>query len=181
MEILNEENIAQVIRVAEPIGSTKLEVFSHSLRTAVTAVISMLVARMFRLPQSYWAPITTIVITQSLLGTTLAVSWQRFFGTAIGAAVGGVVATYFHSMHAIIFGAGVFLLGLCCAALHADRAAYRLGGVTLGIILLVPGVEPPWRFAFHRFAEVSVGIAVALIMTVIWPEGTTASVSAKKS
>lgn len=30
--------------------------------------------------------------------------------------------------------------------------------------------EPAWRIAFHRFAEVSVGIAVALVMTVVWPE-----------
>jgi uncharacterized membrane protein YgaE (UPF0421/DUF939 family) len=170
MELLKEDAIAQVTKSAEPIGSTNLQIFTHSLRTAITAVISMFVARMFRLPQSYWAPITTIVITQSVLGTTLAISWQRLFGTAIGAAVGGVVATYFHSMPAIVFGASIFLLGLVCAVLRADRAAYRLGGVTLGIILLVPGSEPPWRFAFHRFAEVSVGIAVALIMTVVWPE-----------
>jgi len=36
--------------------------------------------------------------------------------------------------------------------------------------LLVRRVEPGWQVAFHRFAEVSTGIAVALVMTVAWPE-----------
>jgi uncharacterized membrane protein YccC len=53
----------------------------HSARTAVAAVVSVLVARLFRLPEVYWAPITTIVITQSSLGAALKVSWKRFVGT----------------------------------------------------------------------------------------------------
>ena len=51
-----------------------------------------------------------------------------------------------------------------------DRSAYRFGGITLAIVLLVRRVEPAWHFAFHRFAEVSTGIAVALVMTVVSPE-----------
>lgn len=169
METLKQE-IAQVTRVAEPIGLTRLQILTHSLRTAVTAVISILFARMFRLPESYWASLTTIMITQSVLGTTLAISWQRLIGTAIGAVFGGVVATCLRPQHLIVFGISVFLLGLCCAAVHADRGAYRLGGVTLGIVLFIPRTDTPWRLAFDRFAEVSIGIAVALIMTIVWPE-----------
>jgi len=59
-------------------------VLVHSARTAVAALASLLVARLFRLPEAYWAPITTLVITQSSLGAALAVSWQRFVGTALG-------------------------------------------------------------------------------------------------
>ena len=129
----------------------------------------MQAARLFKLPQSYWAPITTLVITQSSLGTTLAVSWQRFIGTAAGAALGAVVATYF-GPHLLIYCASILLLGLFCAAVQSDRSAYRFGGVTLSIVLLLPRAEPPQLVAFHRFAEVSIGIAVALIMTVAWPE-----------
>jgi uncharacterized membrane protein YccC len=35
---------------------------------------------------------------------------------------------------------------------------------------LISHTEPPWHVAFHRFAEVSIGIAVALVLTVVWPE-----------
>src|ERR1700730_7887016 len=89
-------------------------VVAHSLRTAVAAVASVLVARLFRLPETYWAAITTLVITQSSLGAALAVSWQRFAGTALGAAVGAIVASYF-GPHLLVFAASVFILGLLCA------------------------------------------------------------------
>jgi len=141
----------------------------HSARTAVAVVASVLAARLVRLPETYWAPITTVVITQSSLGAALKVSGQRFVGTALGAMVGAIVASYF-GPHVLVFGAGIFILGLICAAVHADRSAYRFGGIALAIVLLVPRAEPAWRIAFHRFAEVSIGIGVALIFAVVWPE-----------
>src|SRR6266851_3347124 len=108
-------------------------VLVHSLRTAVAAVASVLVARLFRLPETYWAAITTLVITQSSLGAALAVSWQRFVGTALGAAVGAIVASYL-GPHVLVFAASVFILGLLCALVRSDHSAYRFGGVALAIV-----------------------------------------------
>ena len=144
-------------------------VLVHSARTAVAAVASVLAARLCRLPEAYWAAITTLVITQSSLGAALTVSWQRFVGTVLGAVVGAMVATHF-GPHVLVFGTSVFILGLLCALAHSDRSAYRFGGVTLAIVLLVPRTGPAWQIAFHRFAEVSIGIAMALILAVVWPE-----------
>jgi uncharacterized membrane protein YccC len=141
----------------------------HSVRTAVAAVASMLVARLFRLPEAYWAPITTLVITQSSLGAALTVSWQRLVGTALGAVVGALVATLFRP-GLFVFAAGTFILGLLCAITRSDRSAYRFAGVTLAVVLLIPRTNPPWQIAVHRFAEVSIGIAVALILAVVWPD-----------
>jgi uncharacterized membrane protein YgaE (UPF0421/DUF939 family) len=141
----------------------------HSARTAVAAVTSVMAARLFRLPETYWAPITTLVIAQSSLGAALKVSSQRFFGTALGALAGGIVASH-SAQNVLIFGATVFLLGLLCAVPQLDRSAYRFGGVTLAIVMLVPKTDPPWLIAFHRFAEVSIGIGVALLFAWIWPE-----------
>jgi uncharacterized membrane protein YgaE (UPF0421/DUF939 family) len=141
----------------------------HSARTAVAAVVSLLAARLFRLPEAYWAPITTLVITQSSLGAALEVSRQRFVGTALGAVVGAILAGYFQP-NVLVFGAGVLVLGLICSVAHADRSAYRFGGITLAIVLLIPRTRPPWQAAMHRFAEVSIGIGIALILAVVWPD-----------
>ena len=144
-------------------------VVAHSVRTAVAAVASLLTARLFRLPASYWAPITTLVIVQSSLGAALKVSAQRFVGTTLGAVVGAIVATYF-GPRVLVFGIGIFVLGILCAVVRTDRPAYRFAGLTLAIVLLIPRTEPAWRYAFYRFAEVSIGIAVALILALVWPE-----------
>lgn len=144
-------------------------VLSHSVRTAIAATASFLIARLFRLPEAYWAPITTLVITQSSLGTALAVSWQRFVGTILGALVGAVVAAYF-GPHVLVFGICVLILGFLCTFVRSDRSAYRFAGVTLAIVLLIPRSNPPWQIALHRFAEVSIGLGAALLLTMFWPE-----------
>ena len=69
-----------------------------------------------------------------------------------------------------MFGASVFILGLLCPLAQADRSAYRFGGITLAIVLLIPRAGSAWETALHRFAEVSIGIGVALMLTLIWPE-----------
>ena len=63
----------------------------HSIRTAVAAVVSLLIARFFRLPESYRAAVT-IVIMQSTLGAAWTVSKQRFAGTALGVVMRGLTA-----------------------------------------------------------------------------------------
>jgi uncharacterized membrane protein YgaE (UPF0421/DUF939 family) len=79
-----------------------------------------------RLPEAYWAPITTLVITQSSLGAALTVSWQPFMGTVLGAVVGAIAASYFESQ-LLVFASSVFILGLLCAVLRVEQAAYRFG------------------------------------------------------
>jgi uncharacterized membrane protein YgaE (UPF0421/DUF939 family) len=141
----------------------------RSTRTAIAAVVSLIVARGLGLPEAYWATITTLIIMQSTLGAALAVSEQRFAGTALGAALAALLATYFGS-NMIVYGLGVFAIGLICAALRLGEA-YRLASVTLAIVMLIAHTKPAWIVAAHRFVEVSVGIAVGLALTALWPEG----------
>ena len=148
----------------------RLTVLEHSARTAVATVTSFLAARLFRLPEAYWAPITTLVITQSSLGAAFSVSWKRFAGTALGALVGGLVASYFPS-NVFLFGASILILGLVCAVVGVDRTAYRFAGVTLSIVVLIHRTNPAWQVAFRRFLEVSIGIVIALLFAIVWPEG----------
>jgi uncharacterized membrane protein YccC len=141
----------------------------HSARTAVAAVISLLVARLFRLPEAYWASISTLIVMQSTLGAALPISAQRLAGTAMGVIAGGFAAAYFPG-NALVFGIAVFLLGLLCAGFRVERSAYRYASVAVAIITLVPRANQAWIIAVHRFVEVSIGIAVGLAITAFWPE-----------
>ena len=38
------------------------------------------------------------------------------------------------------------------------------------MVMLVARAEPAWMIAIYRFLEVSVGIAVGLLLTAVWPE-----------
>jgi len=141
----------------------------HAGRTTVAAVASYLIAGLFKLPEAYWAPISTLIGMQSTLGASLPVSVQHFAGTAIGAAVGAVTATYFHES-VWAFGVAVLVIGLLCAVLRVERGAYRYAATTLVIVMLVARSTSAWRIAIHRSFEVSIGIAVGLAVAALWPE-----------
>jgi len=135
-------------------------------RTTLAAVVSLLLARLLKLPEFYWAPISAIVIIESTIDPrTLA--WQRFAGTALGALLAALIATFFPSS-AVVYAIAIFLCGVLCALLRF-RGAYRFAAITLSIILLIAHTSPAWIVALHRFLEVSLGIAVALILAELWP------------
>ncbi len=136
-----------------------------SVRTTVAAVIAMLLARLLSMPEYYWAPISTIVIIQSTIPPRT-LGWQRFVGTAVGAVLGAALATYFHPS-VVVYGVGILLCGLLAWLLRVD-GAYRFAAITLSIILLIPRGRP-WVAGWHRFLEVSLGIAVGLVVTMVWP------------
>jgi len=142
------------------------EVWLRSARTAAATVVSLLLARgVLRLPEFYWAPISTIVILLSTIDP-LSLAWQRFAGTAVGAALGALIAAFFTS-NWIVYGLGIFVCGMLCGLLRLGGAD-RFAAITLTIVLLVAHAKPAWTVALDRFIEVSLGIAVALIVTVVW-------------
>jgi uncharacterized membrane protein YgaE (UPF0421/DUF939 family) len=136
-----------------------------SARTAIAAVISLILAHTLNLREFYWAPISAIVIMLSTI-PPLTLAWQRFVGTALGAYLGALIATYLHP-NWIVYGVGIFACGILSALLHLG-SAYRFAAIAMTIVLLVAPDGSPWTKATHRFIEVSLGIAVALLMTLLW-------------
>jgi uncharacterized membrane protein YccC len=141
----------------------------HSVRTALAATASVIVARLVQMPEAYWAAIATLVVMQSSLGATLTLSIERVVATALGASVGAVEANYFGANLAA-FMLAIFFIGLLSFGFRLERTAYRYASVTLTIIVLIPRTNPAWIVALHRFIEVSVGIIVALLVVAVWPE-----------
>jgi len=137
-----------------------------SVRTALATVLSLLIARRLKLPEFYWAPISTIVIVLSTINP-LTLAWQRFVGTALGAVLGALFAGLFRITW-IVYGAGIFLCGIFSGLLRL-HAASRFAAITFSIVLLIAHDRPPTIVAMHRFLEVSLGIAVALLVTIAWP------------
>lgn len=151
------------------LSAWKSEEIKHSARTAIGAAASLAVARFLGMPEAYWAPITTIIVMQSTLGASWAISKSRFIGTILGTALGWLSATYFEP-RVTVLGVAIFTLGLLCAVLSLAQRAYRFAGITFAIITLVTRAKAPWLIAVHRCVEVLLGITVALVLAALWPE-----------
>jgi uncharacterized membrane protein YgaE (UPF0421/DUF939 family) len=142
---------------------------AHAVRTTIAATLSVLLARLVRMPEAYWGVIATIVVMQSPLNSTLPLAIQRIVASALGALFGAVESTYFDA-NLIAFAIAIFVLGLVSLVFRLERVGYSYAGITLAIIVLIPRAEAPWIAAVHRFAEVSLGILVALIVVAVWRE-----------
>lgn len=141
----------------------------HALRTAVAAAVSMAVASGLGLPNPYWSPITTIIVTQSTLVDSWPISRRRLLGTALGVLLGAAQVQWLPP-GILSYAAAILLLGLICGLLRLHQSAYRFGGIALTIVSLVPHTTPVWGLAWFRFVDVSIGILVSLAITLVWRE-----------
>jgi uncharacterized membrane protein YgaE (UPF0421/DUF939 family) len=142
---------------------------AYVVLSAFAAVVSYLIARLFHLPEAYWAPMSTLIVMKLTLSAALPIAVQYVVGTAVGAAVGAGTDVYFHSS-IWSFGAAVVIVGLLCVALRVTRSAFRYASITLVIVMLVPRSTSGRLVALHRFFEVSIGIAVGLVLFAVWQE-----------
>jgi|SRR5579872_3336269 len=141
---------------------------THSTRTAVAAVVSALIAQMLRLPEGYWAGLTTLAVVQSTPEAAEPAAIQYFGGTVVGAVVGGWAGERFPG-NPFVLGACAFAVGLLFSRLKLERSAYRTATITLAILMLVPA-HSGWTVAIHRFFDVLLGVTVGLIVSTLWPE-----------
>jgi uncharacterized membrane protein YccC len=140
---------------------------SHAFRTTVAATISILLGRLVGLPESYWAAIATVVVMQSPVGDTVPLAIERIVASALGASIGAIELTCFGA-NLFVFALAMLLLGLISFVVRLEKVGYSYACITLTIIVLILRGETPWIAAAHRFAEVSLGILVALGVVAIW-------------
>ena len=139
----------------------------QAFKAALAGVISLYAAQILNLPQAYWAPISAFIVLHSDVKSTLRASLNRLAGTAIGALIGAVFV-YCVGNHPLWMGLAVLVTVLICAALNL-KESYRLGCVTVAIIMLIKSATSPWATAMYRFLEVALGIAVALAISTVFP------------
>jgi uncharacterized membrane protein YccC len=139
----------------------------HVARTTVAATLSVLLARLLGLSEEYWAVIATLVVMQAPLSSTVPLAVQRIVASALGALLGAIESAYFGA-NLIAFALTIFVLGLISFVFRLEKVGYSYAGMTLAIIVLISRPEAPWIVAVHRFAEVSLGILVALAVVTVW-------------
>ena len=145
-----------------------IERLKHAVKTGLAAMLAFYLARFLRLPESYWAAISAIIVMYSDVSRTVRASGYRLLGTAIGVSIGGAFAALF-GQRIWAFGVAVTLTVLVCALLGLAEAS-RLAGVAVAIVMLVSHPGRPWIAALHRFLEVSFGMVVAVVISaLIWP------------
>ena len=134
-----------------------------SLRMTVAGLLSFAAAHLLQTPQTYWAVLTAVIVTQTSVGGSLKATLDRLIST-LGGAGWGVAVT------AAIPHSGVVATGIALAVglvplslLVAFRPSYRVAPVTAAIVLLGHPVSGEViNTAFDRVFEIGLGSIVAL-------------------
>ncbi len=144
----------------------------YAIKTGVAIVLSYTFSSIVLPSYAFWAPISTIIVMQVSVASSVSSSLDRIIGTVYGAVLG--LAAHF------IFTANTFtlMLGLAvstafCALLLLWNPRYRLAGITaITIVLVMPTASASEIMIFSgtMIFHIVVGILTSLLVSVLlWP------------
>jgi hypothetical protein len=153
---------------AKPAPAPRL-LIGHMVRAGIGVAGALMIARAFGLANSYWAPMTALLVLKPGLGDTQTRGVQRLIGTFMGC----LVATGFALAVGNVPVAVVLALGLTAGAAFALQKAHYASltcAVTATVVLLLTlGHGGVVQNAEHRLWATLLGGAIALAVARIAP------------
>jgi len=140
-----------------------------ALRTTLAGLITFGLGHVLGLPQAYWAVLTSVIVVQASVATSLKAGADRMLGTVAGA-VWGVIVTLTIPHHGpLTLGVALAVALAPLALMAALRPTYRVAPITAVIVLLsTTGVQlGPVHYALDRVLEIAVGCLVGLAVSIL--------------
>lgn len=146
------------------VHSTPRAALQLSLRAALAAGLALAIAQVLRLQFPLYAMISAVVVTDLDPAQTRKLGLPRLAGTVLGAVLGAVICVLLRP-GAWEVGLGV-LLAMFLSHLLGLREAARVAGYVCGIIIFDYG-DAPWSYALYRTIETMIGIALAVLISLV--------------
>jgi hypothetical protein len=144
-------------------------VLTHTLRAAACVGLSILAARSLGLANSYWAPLTALLVLKPGLHETQTRGLARFTGTLLGCAAASLLAVAVRSSPEILLVLAGLAAGLAFALQKASYAAFTVAVTATVVLFLTIGHGTVIANAEHRLIATVVGGAVTLALARIAP------------
>jgi uncharacterized membrane protein YccC len=144
---------------------TLREDWPEALRMFLATVVAALVSLALRLPETYWAALSAIVVSRPIAGGPGKAGKSRLIGTVLGSAVGMgvIVGRSWHLPEILLLAAAMVPLSLLVTAFEEYRTA-----PVAAIIILSSGsaLLSPLHLALLRMAEVTIGSVTSIVIGV---------------
>ena len=118
-----------------------------------------------------WSAISAIVVSQLTRKETVSSASLRILGSAIGAITSAIYLSFL-PFHPVGMAAAIFVTVLLCMAVNVPSHA-RLAAITVIVVMVTASLDPRLSAgvnAMLRFIESVLGTAVAVLMSLFWPE-----------
>jgi uncharacterized membrane protein YgaE (UPF0421/DUF939 family) len=143
---------------------THVAAFQMSLRAAVAAALSVAIAQWLQLQFPIYAMISAVVVTDLKASETWKLGGPRLVGTVVGAVFGALTCAVLRP-NAWEAGIAIFAAMLACHLLRLRNSA-RIAGFVCGLVVLAFG-DHPWEYALYRSIETALGIAMAMLVSLV--------------
>lgn len=144
--------------------STHVAAFQMSVRVAVAAALSFAIAKRLEFQFPIYAMISAVVVTDLNASETWKLGVPRLVGTFVGAIVGALTCAILRPNP---WEAGIAIFAaMFCSHLLRLRNSAKVAGYVCGIVLLAFG-DHPWEYALHRTIETALGIAMAMLISLV--------------
>lgn len=135
-----------------------------AIRAALAAGLSVATAQLLSLPYPIYAMISAVLVTDLVAAQSRKLALPRLAATVMGTVLGATINSVMPGgVWTVVFGVlGAMLLSDLLRLRHAAKVA----GYICGVVLIDHG-DHPWFYAFMRMAETLVGIAVAVLVSLL--------------
>ena len=140
------------------------------VQLAGAVALAWIVSVALRLPESFWAVMSVLIVMRPSAGSTLDAGWDRVRGTAAGALC-GLAGVYLHHHGAPVLPvtlAVVMLLAFAGAAVPGLRSAPVAALIILSAVG-IPG-HSALQVALLRMVQIGIGVGVALAVSTVMSE-----------
>ena len=144
--------------------SSHVSAFQMSLRAAVAAALSVAIAQWWQLQFPIYAMISAVVVTDLKASETWKLGLPRLVGSILGAVLGALTCAFLRP-NAWEAGLAIFAAMFLSHLLRLRNSA-RVAGYVCGIVLLAFG-DHPWEYALLRTIETALGIAMAMLVSLV--------------
>lgn len=125
----------------------------------------------FALPEiaGLWCAISGIMVLQVMITESLSAGWFRILGSFVGSLWGGLIATWL-GYTVLALGVTMFATVLSLSLIKT-KEAFRLACLTAEVVIIVGMVAqnvPPYLNALSRFIESGIGVALAILVTLLF-------------
>jgi len=148
------------------------EGWPDALRMVLSAILSAAISQALRLPETYWAVLSALIVGRPQAGGTRRATRRRLVGSLLGAlvAIPLVLARVWHPPELLLLGVAMVPLSLLVATFEEYRAA-----PAAAIIVLSAGhaLTAPINIALLRMAEIAIGsLTSTAIAALVMPSTT---------
>jgi len=139
----------------------------YAVRVALTMVAATETARHLPLHNSYWLPMTTIIVLKPDFYRTYSSGVQRVFGTLLGVIAASLIAHFFHPDRTWLIALVGGFAFLCFALLKVNAVSLAAALTAYVVCLIATTGLPAGTVTVHRLINTALGCGLALVSRMV--------------